>query len=986
MKKGLRHIIKFSKDNQSPEPREEAYYPEEGEACYSEEEPYAAEESEFLESEGEEAYSMEASSMEEPYYSEESNVAEEPCYSEEPYIAEEPYYSEEPNVAEEPCYSEESYIAEEPYRPEEPYYSGESYDTEESNSAESKKESSAKRASGTDVLDKVMLGAGVAVLALGVITAGILINTVSRNSQASELAAVGAQLEGITVIGEKGLAAVAAAEQAKAEEAARQEPKKDYGENDYDRELAIVPGFTSIHKDLKIKFLNQKTGKLVPNVPFSVTVTDPSGKSYIWSDDDMDGIIYKKDIVSGAYQIAMEELTDNRYADYTISTVSRTAVVQEELTYQPVDVTNEVKKESEVNTAQEDTRKNETVVESQLEDTVAWVESRVISEAYHEVSKGDIPDPMTAAFGKIRKDGGQVVLLSQAGTESTPTPAPTAEPAAEETPAPTPTVAPTATPTPVPTATPSPEPTAVPTPEPTATPSPEPTAAPTPEPTATPSPEPTTAPTPGPTATAGPSPTPTVAPAPTAAPARGSLSVDSGTLQVQKDRTVETWVRASGFAPDKRIVYQAFSDNTAVAAATVDGEGRLTVTGIAPGTVAVTVTANYENAGSETAVSVTIAVQVGGEKSITLDKSSVTVFLNAPVDIYATVVNGLSDSQEVTAETSDGSVVFVSVSGRTVTVTGINSGSAVITVRYREGGEEVSAQCSVTVKVHPREDSGTPLKDSAGSQLYVLENGSYREAVYADYYTAEKFFVKSGVRYSGWQTLQGKTYYFTADGSKVTGEQVIQGAKYQFAGDGSLMTGDGVTGIDVSKWNGAIDWEAVKNSGISYVIIRTGYRGSSAGKLIEDSRFEENIKGATAAGLKVGVYFFTQAVDEVEAVEEASMVLEQIQGYKLSYPVFLDVETSGGRGDRLDAAARTAVCRAFCQTIENAGYTAGIYSNKLWLENKLQVSELAGYKIWLAQYAATPTYAGRYDMWQYKANGSVSGISGNVDLNISYED
>ena len=151
-----------------------------------------------------------------------------------------------------------------------------------------------------------------------------------------------------------------------------------------------------------------------------------------------------------------------------------------------------------------------------------------------------------------------------------------------------------------------------------------------------------------------------------------------------------------------------------------------------------------------------------------------------------------------------------------------------------------------------------------------------------------------------------------------------------------------------------------------------------------DPKFESNIKGATSVGLKVGIYFFSQAVDEIEAVEEASMVLGQIKDYKISYPVFLDVEASGGRGDKIDKATRTAVCKAFCQTIQGAGYTAGVYSGKLWLEGQIDAGSLSSYKIWVAQYAAVPTYTGRYDMWQYKANGSISGISGNVDMNISY--
>ena len=271
-------------------------------------------------------------------------------------------------------------------------------------------------------------------------------------------------------------------------------------------------------------------------------------------------------------------------------------------------------------------------------------------------------------------------------------------------------------------------------------------------------------------------------------------------------------------------------------------------------------------------------------------------------------------------------------------------------------------------------------------------DGTFREAKYADYYNTDikKFYRKNTkttgeYRYTGWQQIDGATYFFDKNGNKVTGEQVIQGAKYKFNSDGSLNTGSGHLGIDVSKWNGSIDWNAVKNSGVSYVIIRCGYRGSTTGALIEDPTFRTNIKGASGAGLKVGVYFFTQAVNEVEAVEEASMVLGLIKGYNISYPVFLDVESSGGRADGIDASTRTAVCRAFCQTIQNSGYKSGIYANKTWLNEKMDAPGLSGYKIWLAQYAAAPTYSRtKYDMWQYSSKGAVSGIKGNVDMNISY--
>ena len=290
-----------------------------------------------------------------------------------------------------------------------------------------------------------------------------------------------------------------------------------------------------------------------------------------------------------------------------------------------------------------------------------------------------------------------------------------------------------------------------------------------------------------------------------------------------------------------------------------------------------------------------------------------------------------------------------------------------------------------------KKDTTTTLKSTDGKVIYVkYDNGSFREAKYADYYTKKEFYLKTSkttgqYRYTGWQTIDGRTYFFDKNGNKVTGEQVIQGAKYNFNSDGSLNSGSGHMGIDVSKWNGNIDWNAVKNSGVSYVIIRCGYRGSTTGALIEDPKFRSNIQGAQKAGLKVGVYFFTQAVNEVEAVEEASMVISLVKGYNISYPVFLDVEASNGRGDRIDASTRTAVCRAFCQTIQNSGYKAGIYANKTWLNSYLDAPGLSSYKIWLAQYAASPSYTRtRYDMWQYSSKGSVAGISGNVDMNISY--
>lgn len=200
------------------------------------------------------------------------------------------------------------------------------------------------------------------------------------------------------------------------------------------------------------------------------------------------------------------------------------------------------------------------------------------------------------------------------------------------------------------------------------------------------------------------------------------------------------------------------------------------------------------------------------------------------------------------------------------------------------------------------------------------------------------------------------------------------------------VSGTSSLGIDVSKWQKEIDWDKVKKVGIDFAIIRCGYRGSSTGSLIEDPYYVDNIKGAIAAGVKVGVYFFSRAANEVEAVEEASMVLDLIQDYNLTYPVFFDAEGSGGLGseNEQDSTARTVICKAFCETIESAGYESGVYASRNQFYHKLDATDLEKYVIWLAEYRSVPLYQGYYQMWQYTCQGKIDGINGNVDVNIAY--
>lgn len=239
-------------------------------------------------------------------------------------------------------------------------------------------------------------------------------------------------------------------------------------------------------------------------------------------------------------------------------------------------------------------------------------------------------------------------------------------------------------------------------------------------------------------------------------------------------------------------------------------------------------------------------------------------------------------------------------------------------------------------------------------------------------------------KYTGWQTIDGATYYFDKNGNKVTGVQVIQGIQYTFSSSGVRS---GTIGIDVSKFQSSINWQKVKNAGINFAIIRCGYRGYGSGVLVEDPKFASHISGAKAAGLRVGVYFFSQAVNEAEAVEEASMAVKLANRYGINMPIAIDSEyANGGRGraDGLSKSDRTRITIAFCNTVANAGHTPMVYASKNWFSEHLNVSQFPGsYRIWVAHYASKCGYTGRYDMWQNTSKGKVDGVSGNVDMNVS---
>ena len=206
--------------------------------------------------------------------------------------------------------------------------------------------------------------------------------------------------------------------------------------------------------------------------------------------------------------------------------------------------------------------------------------------------------------------------------------------------------------------------------------------------------------------------------------------------------------------------------------------------------------------------------------------------------------------------------------------------------------------------------------------------------------------------------------------------------RMQYAGQETLF------GIDVSSHNGEIDWNAVAASGVRFAFIRVGFRGyGTDGSLNLDTRFAENIRGAKAAGIKVGAYFYSQAISPAEAVEEANLVLDAIRGISLDYPVVYDWEVVSLKTARtygLPSETLTDCMQAFCERIAEEGYRPMLYFNKYIATQRCDLERLTAYDFWYAQYAERPTLRCPYTVWQYSSTGEVPGIRGYVDLNIGF--
>ncbi len=196
----------------------------------------------------------------------------------------------------------------------------------------------------------------------------------------------------------------------------------------------------------------------------------------------------------------------------------------------------------------------------------------------------------------------------------------------------------------------------------------------------------------------------------------------------------------------------------------------------------------------------------------------------------------------------------------------------------------------------------------------------------------------------------------------------------------------GLAGIDVSSFQGEIDWQQVRDAGVEFAMIRLGYRGYVSGELDMDDNFETNMAGAASVGIPVGVYFFSQALNDEEAVEEAEYVLEHLQGRDLQYPVIFDWEevAADARTDEMNMVLLTGCAKAFCETVEQAGYEAGVYFNQEYGYMQMNLQSLKDYYFWLAEYRENPTFYYDFQMWQYTNEGILPGIPEKVDLNIAF--
>lgn len=630
-----------------------------------------------------------------------------------------------------------------------------------------------------------------------------------------------------------------------------------------EEDIEVVLKTTSMERDLKVKFVNKKTGKIISGAEFKMRLTSPSKKTKEYSDHDKDGIIWVSDIDGGTYKIEMLDL------EGYVKAKNLSAEVKKKIEYKVVEVAEEIKKESEIVVSKEDaayggTGKDDSTTESaRPQDTVEFVESTKteIGGSSKIQKKDSFGQPV---FEKQAKDKFGQPMYKELKKDAFGTPMYAkilSEPAAYH------------------------------------------------------------------------------------KDENGDDICDRCNAELKKacthvDKNNDSKCDACGEAVSGIHVHE----DTAPADCKCDGCG-----------------ASMHTEG-ENGICKKCNTLVNAEKHVTcIDGNSDKKCDYCGKDLSTT---------EPEPEPQDSAIAPNNAIVTDPCLAPQNESSAnshTLGVFFRPFSFLRTAQ-----EVIVYDTNSAPVYDTKSAPVYdesstpVYEEGEEPEYIY-----------------TGWQTIDGATYYFDKNGNKVTGHQVIDGVSYTFNSDGVRS---GSIGIDVSKYQTGINWTKVKNAGINFVMIRCGYRGYGSGVLVEDPMFASHIKGAKAAGLRVGVYFFSQAVNEAEAIEEASMAVTLANRYGINMPIAIDSEYAAGgsgRADGLSKSARTTITRAFCNTVQNAGHSAMVYASKSWFGSHLDASQLSGYKIWVAHYADKCGYKGTYHIWQNTSKGKVDGVPGNVDMNIS---
>ncbi len=657
-----------------------------------------------------------------------------------------------------------------------------------------------------------------------------------------------------------------------------------------EEEIEVILKTTSMERDLKVKFVNKKTGKVISGADFKMKLTSPSKKTKEYSDHDNDGIIWVKDIDGGNYTIEMLEL------EGYVTAKNLTAEVKKKIEYKVVEVADEVKSESEVNVSQEDgayggaEKDDSTSGSVKLEDTVEYVAStkKEVTKTT-EVQKKD-------SFGQLVYEKQKVDALGQ--------------------------------------------------------------------------------------------------------PMYAKILSESDEFHTFKNGTC---TRCG--ATEKKEHVHIDKDNNCVCDGPECTEGMHSElsNGICNKCKKVVKPENHthENANNDTACDSCGETFV--HTCVDEDGNCVCDGQNCTESMHSELSNGICNkckkvvkAEEHTEHTDSDADNKCDFCEKTPLVQNPPEETNPPAEHSNEhefvdsNGDDKCDICNPTPSSTDLSEGDQTVASIIFRKFNLLSTSSNsfikydtKSAPVYDTKSKPVYETETTYIYTGWQTIDGATYYFDKDGNKVTGEQVIEGIPYTFSSEGVRS---GTIGIDVSKYQTGINWTKVKNAGINFVMIRCGYRGYGSGVLVEDPMYRSHISGAKAAGLRVGVYFFSQAVNEAEAVEEASMAVSLAKKYGINMPIAIDSEyAAGGRGraDGLSKSARTAVTKAFCDTVKSAGYTPMVYASKSWFNDHLNVSQLSSYRIWVAHYAEKCGYTGKYHIWQNTDKGKVDGVPGYVDMNIS---